>query len=168
MIKINNFITTNIIIQFPFLYTCTFCIVLLIFYIYCIVSMFYYINRYCLLVSDDVVWNIRYIYIYLRVLYSTAIGRNWIFEMYMKCKCKAGTPLIVQCSSSRLHGWCHVPTYQYMSSLHSQAACDRAHVPTVLVMIQFSCPTLCLKYTYNKAPQPYLKHTGSMTKKLIC
>jgi len=107
-----------------------------------------------------------YIYIYLYLLhvsYSTVIGRSWIFEMYMKCKCKADTPLAVQCSSSRTYCLCHAPTYQYTSSLHSLAACDCTHVPTVLVMIQFSCPTLCLKY--NKVHQPYLKHTGSIIKK---
>jgi hypothetical protein len=107
-----------------------------IFYIYCIVAVLY---CYCLLVSDDVVWN--NIYIYLHISYSTVIGQSWIFEMYMKCqcKCKAGTPLAVQCSSSRTYCHCRFPTYQYTSSMHSLAACDWVHMPTVFVMIKCSC-----------------------------
>ena len=49
-----------------------------------------------------------------------------------------------------------------MSEL-AQSGCEWAQVPTVFVLIKFFLPTLCLKY--NKVCNPYLKHTGSMTRK---
>ena len=69
----------------------------------------------------------------------------------------AGTPLSVHCSSSRTYCQCHFPTYQYMSSMHSLAACDWVHMPTVLLWLSV--------HAYNKVPQSYLKHSGSFTKK---
>jgi len=47
-------------------------------------------------------------------------------------------------------------------SLHSLAVCDWAHMLTVFVVINFFMPTLCWKY--NEVLQPYLKHSGIVTK----
>jgi len=56
IIKINNFITSNNIVHILYFYVhALYTFTTVMFYIYCAVTVFYYIKCYCLLVSDYVV-----------------------------------------------------------------------------------------------------------------
>ena len=51
---------------------------------------------------------------------------------------QSGTPLAVQCSSSR--AYCYFQRVSMCLSLHGLAFCNWADMPAVFVAIKFSCP----------------------------